>query len=57
MNTYQIARNGRRFQVIETLPGKGTFQMVGFPTESDARNWLHDYLRELGVPVVGLMKL
>jgi hypothetical protein len=50
MNTYQIARSGRRFQVIETLPGKGTFEIVGFPTETDARIWLDDYLRELGVP-------
>ena len=48
MNTYHVARNGKKYQVIETLPGKGTFQVVGFPTELDARAWLVNYLRMLG---------
>ncbi len=45
MNTYQIARSGTKFRVIETLPGKGTFEISGFPTEVDAKVWLDAYLR------------
>jgi hypothetical protein len=47
MNSYEIARDGKKFQVIETIPGRGTFQIVGFPTEKDARIWLRGYLRML----------
>jgi hypothetical protein len=48
MNTYRIERAGRRYQVIEEIPDRGTFEMVGFPTEDDARIWLDDYVRITG---------
>jgi hypothetical protein len=48
MNTYRIERAGTRYQVVEEIPDKGTFEMVGFPTEGDARVWLGDYRRITG---------
>jgi hypothetical protein len=48
MNTYRVERAGKKFQVIEELPDKGTFEVVGFPTEVDARAWLNDFLRTTG---------
>ena len=53
MNTYQIARSSARFRVIETLPGKGTFEVSGFPTEAEAKVWLGIYLPSER-PVAGL---
>jgi hypothetical protein len=48
MNTYRVERAGTKYQVIEELPDRGTFEVVGFPTEVDARAWLGDFLRMTG---------
>jgi hypothetical protein len=48
MNTYRIERAGTRYQVIEEIPDRGTFEVVGFPTEIDAGIWLDDYVRITG---------
>ncbi|MGD0430528.1 MAG: hypothetical protein ABSA58_05500 [Acetobacteraceae bacterium] len=45
MNTYRVERAGKKYQVIEELPDRGTFEVVGFPSETDARVWLDNYLR------------
>jgi hypothetical protein len=45
MNTYRVERAGKKFQVIEELPDRGTFEVAGFPTENDARAWLDDFLQ------------
>jgi hypothetical protein len=45
MNTYRVERVGKKYQVIEELPVRGTFEVVGFPSETDARVWLDNYLR------------
>ena len=45
MNTFRVERAGNKYQVIEELPGRGTFEVVGFATEADARTWLDSYLR------------
>jgi hypothetical protein len=51
MNTYEIARRGTRYRVIETLPGRGTFEVAGFRTEMDAKKWLEEFLRSASSPL------
>jgi hypothetical protein len=48
MNTYRVERAGTKYHVIEELPDLGTFEVVGFATEVDARAWLGDFLRMTG---------
>jgi hypothetical protein len=47
VDSYRIEQAGTKYQVIEERPNRGTFQMVGFPTEQSARLWLDGYLSEI----------
>jgi hypothetical protein len=50
VNTYRIALDGMKFQVIETLPNGAACFVGGFETPDDARVWIDNYLQMIGQP-------
>jgi len=51
MNTYHVVQAGVGFEIVQTLPnGRISKALIGFVTETGAREWLQAYLRFLVRP-------
>lgn len=49
MHTYEIVAVGCVFRVVETTPEGGQSIVSGFPTKSDAEEWLMNRLTAINV--------
>ena len=55
MNTYRIALDGMKFQVIESRSDGPVCFVGGFDTPDDARVWIDNYLQMIGQPKATLI--